>query len=222
MGDAAGRLQDEPEFGRDLRGPAPSAPSPGNPVEGVVDLDRRQAGRVVAEHLVGREVGRDRSCPSTPCTTSRWCRRGCACGRPMSGPGRLPRAARLPPSASPSVLEHRLLAVLGRSPRAAFSAVPEPPRLARLAFSASIRSMILVCGASLRLGGNLLALDLLLDGLEHPLAHRVAVVLGMELVGGGLLDQLPGERQLARPSPASPAAAPRRRSGSRRRSAAAP
>ena len=56
--------------------------------------------------------------------------------------------------------------------------------------------MILVSGWLGGLRRDLLAFHLLLDGLENPIAHGVVVLLGVELVGGRLLDELPRQRQL--------------------------
>ncbi len=67
-------------------------------IEGVVDLDRRKALRVVRQHLRGRQSSRDRSCPSTPDSCTRTCRPTVAIGawralsafrwRPAGGTGR--------------------------------------------------------------------------------------------------------------------------------------
>ena len=46
----------------------------GHPVEGVVDLDRREAVGVVGQHLRRRQDPADRSCPSIPGSCSRTCR----------------------------------------------------------------------------------------------------------------------------------------------------
>src|SRR5688572_4948695 len=49
----------------------------------------------------------------------------------------------------------------------------------------------------LRLGGDLLALDLLLDELEHPRLHVVLVLLRLELLVLDLLDELNRQLHLA-------------------------
>ena len=110
--------------------------------------------------------------------------------------GRRRRAAYRAPLAFRRGLASISLAALVATARSGRFSAEVAPRLARLAFSASIRSMILVCGAS-RLGRDLLAVHLLLDGFEHPLAHGVAIVLGTELVDRRLLDEKPRQRELA-------------------------
>src|SRR5713101_2066009 len=50
----------------------------------------------------------------------------------------------------------------------------------------------------LRLGGDLLAVHLLLDGGEDAVPHLIVILLGVELVRGRLLDQLLGQRELGR------------------------
>src|SRR5205814_4043564 len=47
-----------------------------------------------------------------------------------------------------------------------------------------------------RAGGDVLALELVRDELLDPLAHLVLVLLGLEALGGDLLDELPGQLHL--------------------------
>ena len=75
MGDALRGLQHEHEAGGHLLGPALERLALGQLVEGVVDLDGREASGVVAQHQRGLELRRDRTSRAIPCRRSRSSRR---------------------------------------------------------------------------------------------------------------------------------------------------
>src|SRR5688572_32643323 len=47
-------------------------------------------------------------------------------------------------------------------------------------------------------GGDLIAFDLHFDRLQHPLPHRVLVLLALEVLGRALLDNLARQSELTR------------------------
>src|SRR5689334_1518837 len=138
--DPAGGFEHEAEPGGHLVGPLEQHVFPGDAVERVVDLDRREPAGVEAQHVVRRQVGGVEA--ALPFLV------GPAAGPDVKlhgeGAYRAPLAFFFGRSGSSlAALVATARALAGR-----FSS-DTGPRLARLAFRASIRSMILVWGASL-------------------------------------------------------------------------